>query len=661
MNPEFSKAPVRVAVIGGGPSGLVTLRYLVTAHSFLGTAPIEAKLFESESAVGGVFHARTYEDAELVSSRQLTSFSDFRAREDDPDFLSAKRYVEYLNEYCSHFNLWPHIFLSTTVQSITRDSWGKHTVRYLVQATGEQLTWECDAIAVCSGLHVTPNVPQIAGIENIPMRIHSSEFKARSQFGVGKTVMVLGSGETGADVSYLAVTAPTKRVILCHSSGFHFAPKRNLNPIYLPILGSKPSKLTTVPLDNARASLFDTAYVHPLLRNSTALWTFYDAYVKGILWLTTGTPGGLGQYVGQPSPEKNHVSRIFFNKASNAAPYVSEPYRKTARKSLIERIRRSLIQLPIPDTHGREIDLAPWPDHVSKSGIVTFRNSGRPEWERMKNEIIKPDMVVFCTGYRQEFPFFRDHNKAVTVHDTSINASAIKPYPVASDADVRGVWHHDDPSVAFIGFMRPSLGAIPPISEMQAQLWIVHLLAPHLLPLFPLDPTHEPHYRLHHPKGSRINYGVDHESYVYQLALDMGSAMGACEIVSRALERRKARGGSGGGPLSGQEGASNGWWRLPLVWALGANINTKFRMRGPWWWRGAEEVMENEVWGAIKRRRWVFDHFLLSTLPMSIFGPLSLMVWIYATLYRFVFGVELGQSPRPVCCSTTVAKNLRHA
>jgi dimethylaniline monooxygenase (N-oxide forming) len=55
---------MRVAVIGAGPSGLVTLKYLTTAHQFLGIEPIEAKLFENEAHVGGTFYARVYEDAE---------------------------------------------------------------------------------------------------------------------------------------------------------------------------------------------------------------------------------------------------------------------------------------------------------------------------------------------------------------------------------------------------------------------------------------------------------------------------------------------------------------------------------------------------------------------------------------------------------------------
>ncbi|KAK3313365.1 hypothetical protein B0H66DRAFT_350202 [Apodospora peruviana] len=618
---------MKVAVIGGGPSGLVTLKYLLNAHTSLHVRPIEAKLFESEDAVGGTFYARTYEDAELVSSKQLTTFSDFRPRDDDPDFLSASRYIQYLQDYCTHFRLWPHINLSTAVQAITRDTDGKHTVTYLNKTTGERFQWECDAIAVCSGLHVTPNIPQIPGMENVPIRIHSSEFKGRAQFGENKTVMVLGSGETGADVAYMAVTAPTKRVIMCHRSGFHFAPKRNLNPTILPIFGRKPKSTNlTVPLDNARASLFDTAYVHPLLRSHSALWTFYDIYVKSILWLNTGTPGGLDQLVGEPSPEKNHVSRIFFNKSSNAGPYISAPYRRNAKRSTIDKIRSAIIQAPIKDTGDRQIDLAPWPESVSCAGVVKFNNSQRLEWERIKDESITPDIVVYCTGYRQEFAFFEVHNKV------NADKEGRRRYPVAAEADVRDIWKHDDHTVGFIGFLRPSLGAIPPLSEMQAQLWIMNLAAPDYLPAA-LKPVamawrdDESHYRLVQPPGSRIRYGIDHESYVYQLALDMGSAPGAIEIIWKGLVERRGKG-----------------WRLPIVWALGANYNAKFRLRGPWKWEGATEVLETEMWTVITRRRWFFDHFLLSVLPMMIFGPVSLVVWLYATVYWLVLGVEPGRN-----------------
>lgn len=90
---------------------------------------------------------------------------------------------------------------------------------------GNDEEWECDAVAVCSGLHVKPDIPSLKGIENVPVVMHSSEFKSRSDFGEGKNVMILGAGETAMDLSYLAVTSPTKSVTLCHRDGFFYAPK----------------------------------------------------------------------------------------------------------------------------------------------------------------------------------------------------------------------------------------------------------------------------------------------------------------------------------------------------------------------------------------------------------------------------------------------------
>ena len=60
--------------------------------------------------------------------------------------------------------------------------------------------WSCDAIAICSGLHVLPDIPHIKGIEHVPIVLHSSEYKLKSQFGINKIVIILGIGETGMDI-----------------------------------------------------------------------------------------------------------------------------------------------------------------------------------------------------------------------------------------------------------------------------------------------------------------------------------------------------------------------------------------------------------------------------------------------------------------------------
>lgn len=105
-----------------------------------------------------------------------------------------------------------------------------------------------------------------------------------------------------------------------------------------------------------------------------------------------------------------------------------------------------------------------------------------------------------------------------------------------------------------------------------------------LLNRLPAPLQFEDHYRLHTSPTSRIQYGVDHESYAYQLALDMGSAPSFTDVLMKG-------------------------WKLTASWALSAQVNPKFRLVGPWKWTGAQEVMENEIWATVTRRRGFFGEF----------------------------------------------------
>ncbi|KAH7192886.1 dimethylaniline monooxygenase [Fusarium flagelliforme] len=563
---------MKVAVIGGGPSGLVTLKYLLRAHLNLDCEPIEARLFELGDSVGGAFSTRVYEDAELVSSKQLTTFSDFRCNR-NIDFLSATEYVQYLRDYSSYFNLWPHINLGVEVRNIHETTEG-----YSIECAGrdgELFHWQCDAVAVCSGLHREPNLPVIPGLHHVPEVIHSSEFKAKSQFGVNKTVMVIGSGETGADVAYLAVNSPTKQVLMCHKDGFHFAPKRNSGPVLLPILGRKTDPNEPgIPIDVSRANLFDTTYVHPVLRKSMILWDYYNYYIKSLLWICSGTTFGMDQWIGEISKARHHPSKIFFNKLMKVCPYLSLPYRpkQPGPKLWLYALRSAFVQTPISDTHGRQVDLAPLPKAIHKDGTVDFVDNGRLEYERLKTQTIRPDMVVLCTGYKQTFPFLRTLYQDKQRHPSSF---------------VRGICEETRPELRFIGFMRPSLGAIPPLAEMQAQVWVFNLVSPHKLSLQLED---EEHYRLHTKPTARVTYGVDHEIYAYQLALDMNSAPSLTDILKRASFTDLGTA-----------------FRLLVIWAFGAHFNTKFRLIGPWAWEGAEELLvSDEFWQTITRRPILF-------------------------------------------------------
>ncbi len=96
------------------------------------------------------------------------------------------------------------------------------------------------------------------------------------------------------------------------------------------------------------------------------------------------------------------------------------------------------------------IELAPWPNGVKKvrdeeTGeeveILEFPDNGSPEAARLKTqEPVKPDVIIFATGYRREFPFLSDED------------------PSLKDCKVRGVYNNIEDGFAYIGFIRPAIG-----------------------------------------------------------------------------------------------------------------------------------------------------------------------------------------------------------
>lgn len=264
-------------------------------------------------------------------------------------------------------------------------------------------------------------------------------------------------------------------------------------------------------------------------------------------------------------------------KSDRALPYISANHRST---SLLNRLRMRILNVPLRPHPGRTISVRSWPSHVDSSGIMHFHSSSSssssipplPASQPPPPPPLIPDIVVLATGYTTSFPML-DHT-----------------YPSLSSASVRGIYDPSCPSVAFIGFVRPSIGAIPPLAELQAQLWVLRLLqhrglVPPPPPGHPRSADAVPGYEMDWQLHPRAGYdawaekkGVDHESYAYQLALDMGAAP-----TWRAVARR-------------------GCWRCAYTWAMGSNFNTKFRLVGPW--RDevvAEGIMRGELYEVVRR------------------------------------------------------------
>lgn len=123
-------------------------------------------------------------------------------------------------------------------------------------------------------------------------------------------------------------------------------------------------------------------------------------------------------------------------------PYINRPFRN--RPAWMDYISR-YIDPPedSPPATSFTVDLAPFPSHFLPNGRAVFPITKRKDAVRIAKHDVRPDTVIFATGYTQEFSFFDKDGG----------------YKTPGEADIRNVAASGDESVGFIGFVRPGVGA----------------------------------------------------------------------------------------------------------------------------------------------------------------------------------------------------------
>ncbi|KAF8321719.1 FAD/NAD(P)-binding domain-containing protein [Clavulina sp. PMI_390] len=621
-----------VVVIGGGPAGIVTVKSLLEYSTpDLEFDPI---ILEAEDDIGGTFRYRSYENANLVSSKQMTCFSDFRVPLDHPDHLTLPEYVEYLRDYAKHFGFEDRIKLKCRVMNVSpapspngaEERGHGHIVEYVDNSSSESepqtRTIHADFVAVCSGLHVTPSWPEIPGIEYVlspKMRVegdelphevyHSSEYKLRSQLA-GRSVMILGTGETGHDLAYEAAKAGATQVTLCTRGGFLSFPKV-LNDFE--VFGYKFEG--NLPIDGLITNLFETTYVHPWVAYLHVRWFVSDFVLRKVLWFLTGTEAGCNQWVGELDGDRLGRAYVFLNKSNKAMPYINRSWR--TRPWYLDYMSR-YIDPPedMPPHTDFSVELAPFPSYFDPTGKAIFPLTKRKESKRIQEMEIRPQTVVYATGYTQTFDFLDP------VYDTPngkgvMSAAATPTEDIKSLAesglDVRDILSSADPTIAYIGFVRPGVGAIPPIAEMQALFW-TGIITGRVKMASPMkkrgngmtDEREE--YHLLQSRGARIRYGVDHGAYQSTLARDMGAMPGLFDL----------------------------WWKygthVLISYIMGAAFTPYYRLTGPFVARSAPQTVTTELWDTITRRG-ILGNLAMGIVPMIFYGLITGLITLLELLW----------------------------
>lgn len=214
-NNTFHDCGDSVCIIGAGPGGLCMARALKRQG-------LSYEQFERHSDVGGVWDLDNpgtpmYESAHFISSRDLSGFLDFPMPKHFPDYPSNRQILEYVRAFAQAFDLYGPIRFNTGVEQVFKREDGRWLVTL---AGGEQRCYR--AVVCATGCNWDPNMPAIEGQFSGEIR-HSVTFRQAEEFK-GKRVMIVGAGNSGADIACDAATHADKAFISLRR-GYHFIPK----------------------------------------------------------------------------------------------------------------------------------------------------------------------------------------------------------------------------------------------------------------------------------------------------------------------------------------------------------------------------------------------------------------------------------------------------
>ena len=203
-----------IAVIGGGPAGLVSARYL-KRHGF---SPI---IFEAQADIGGQWNAASTSSAvwpgmRTNTSRILTAFSDLDHPAGANVYLSQTEISAYLQRYAEAAGLAEDTLrLSAQVEAIERGPGAGWTVR--TRRTGGVTAEVYRRVVVATGYCRAPARPVIAGLEGFSGAaglVHSSRYKGPERYR-GKSVLVAGCSISALEIaSELATSGATVSVAM---------------------------------------------------------------------------------------------------------------------------------------------------------------------------------------------------------------------------------------------------------------------------------------------------------------------------------------------------------------------------------------------------------------------------------------------------------------
>ena len=202
-----------VLVIGAGPAGLAVA-------ASLGRRGIRAVVLERADDVGASWR-RHYERLHLHTTRRWSGLPGYPIPRRFGRWVARADVVDYLEQYAAHHGI--EVRTGVAVTRIARTDDGEWTVE---TESGEILT--AATVVVATGYNHTPVPPQWPGVERFPGDlVHASRYRNAAPYR-GKDVLVVGAGNTGAEIAVDLTEGGASRVRLAIRTVPHIVKRSNL-------------------------------------------------------------------------------------------------------------------------------------------------------------------------------------------------------------------------------------------------------------------------------------------------------------------------------------------------------------------------------------------------------------------------------------------------
>ncbi|MGB9378053.1 MAG: NAD(P)/FAD-dependent oxidoreductase [Mycobacteriales bacterium] len=250
-----------VAVIGAGPGGL-------SVGAELARRGVPAAIIDRAPTVGASWRGH-YDRLHLHTVRWLSGLPGLTIPRRYGPWVGRDQVIEYLESYAAHHGL--DVRFQVTVERIDRDPAG-----WVLRTTAGD--WPATAVVVATGYNHTARLPDWPGSDGFTAKLaHAASYRNGRPYA-GQDVLVVGAGNTGAEIAVDLVECGASRVRIAVRTPPHVV-RRSMHGV--------PTTLTSVATRHLPGSVMDP--------------------VAG--WLGRMTVGDLSAY-GLPEPPVGVYTRV---------------------------------------------------------------------------------------------------------------------------------------------------------------------------------------------------------------------------------------------------------------------------------------------------------------------------------------------------------------